>query len=572
MKSIFLFIICSLSFSLCKAQNALTIPPPLAGPNFQLNVQSGSKIFYPSTSTPTYGVNGPVLAPTLIVNKGDSITLAVHNGLNVSTTMHWHGLHVSASNDGGPNKIIAVGATWTPSFIIRNNAGTFWYHPHGAGQTDPQVSKGLAGMIIIHDSAEAQLNLPTTYGIDDIPLIVQSKAFDVLQQIAISTEMDTAVFVNATVDPIFQAPAQVVRFRLLNGSSMRTYNFGFSANLTFHLIATDGGLIDTPIALTRLRLSPGERAEILVNFQGMNGQSVSLMSYASGLSHGIYGSAMVGLQEDTIDGYSENFLNGADFTILKIGVTTPTGTPVTTIPASLVPLVPFDRDSATTIRTLMFDTLRKLPLDRPNLAEGPFGINNRSFSMDSIDITIPLNSTEIWTLKNNTYVAHPFHIHDVQFNVIEQSGGVQSSSQIGWKDVVLVPPLDSVKFITKFETFADASTAYMYHCHLLHHEDDGMMGQFIVSDIHTGIENVSKQIIAVYPNPADKQITVITQAIGDKCLLTLTDVTGREIVKKEYSGGTNSLILDISLINQGLYNLTYRDTKGSKTEKIVISH
>lgn len=572
MKSIFLFIVCSLSLGLCQAQNALTIPPLLTGLNFQLNVQNGLKIFYPSTSTPTYGVNGPVLAPTLIVNKGDSITLAVHNGLNVSTTMHWHGLHVSASNDGGPNKIIAVGATWIPSFIIRNNAGTYWYHPHGAGQTDPQVSKGLAGMIIIHDSAESQLNLPRTYGVDDIPLIVQTKAFDVLQQIAISTEMDTAVFVNATVDPIFQAPAQVVRFRLLNGSSMRTYNFGFSNNLTFHLIATDGGLIDTPVTLTRLRLSPGERAEILVNFQGMNGQSVSLMSYASGLSQGIYGSAMVGLQEDTIDGYSENFLNGADFTILKIGVTTPTGTPVTTIPTSLVPLLPFDRDSATTIRTLIFDTLRKLPLDRPNLAEGPFGINNRSFSMDSIDITIPLNSTEIWTLKNNTYVAHPFHIHDVQFNVIEQSGGVPSSSQIGWKDVVLVPPLDSVKFITKFETFADASTAYMYHCHLLHHEDDGMMGQFIVSDIHTGIENVSKQIIAVYPNPADKQITVIPQTIGDKCALTLTDITGREIVKREYSGGTSNLILDISLINQGLYNLTYKDTQGSKTEKIVISH
>jgi bilirubin oxidase len=173
------------------AQNPLVITPALTGTNFNLTVQSGTKTFYGSTPTPTYGINGAFLSPTIIVNKGDSITLNVINNLPVKTTMHWHGLHVAPSNDGGPHQSIAAGTTWSPSFEILNNAGTFWYHPHGEGQTEQQVSKGLAGMFIIHDAVEQSLGLPQTYGVDDIPLITQSKAFDLLQQIAIADHMDT---------------------------------------------------------------------------------------------------------------------------------------------------------------------------------------------------------------------------------------------------------------------------------------------------------------------------------------------------------------------------------------------
>ena len=118
--------------------------------------------FYPATATPTFGVNGPFLAPTLIVNKGDQVTMHVTNNLNTSTTMHWHGLHVPPQDDGGPHQVIFAGTTWSPDFEIKNNAGTFWYHPHGDRKTDLQVSKGIAGMIIVHDSAEMQLDLPRT--------------------------------------------------------------------------------------------------------------------------------------------------------------------------------------------------------------------------------------------------------------------------------------------------------------------------------------------------------------------------------------------------------------------------
>ena len=248
-----IFLLCQSVF--IQAQNPLVIPPSLTGTTFNLNIQSGTQLFYGSTPTPTYGINGAFLSPTIIVNKGDSITLNVINNLNISTTMHWHGLHVSAMNDGGPHQIINPSSTWSPSFKVLNNASTFWYHPHGHNQTEQQVSKGLAGLFIVKDSAEAVLTLPRTYGVDDIPIIVQNKSFDILQQIAIATDMDTAIFVNGTLNPYFDAPAQVIRFRLLNGSSLRTYNFGFSNSQTFYQIATDGGLLDTSIALTRLKLS-----------------------------------------------------------------------------------------------------------------------------------------------------------------------------------------------------------------------------------------------------------------------------------------------------------------------------
>ncbi len=238
------------------AQNPLLIPPALSGDTFNLNIQDGVTQFYPGINTPTYGINGNILAPTLIINKWDWVTMNVTNNLagnGNSTTIHWHGLHVPAIYDGGPHQIILQGGTWSPHFQVLNDAATYWYHPHGDNKTDRHVSKGLAGMIIVKDSAEAAITLPRTYGVDDFPIIVQSKAFDVLNQIAISTELDTAICVNATMHPYLDAPAQVIRLRLLNGSSGRSYNFGFTANKPFLMIAGDGGLLDSAITFTRLR-------------------------------------------------------------------------------------------------------------------------------------------------------------------------------------------------------------------------------------------------------------------------------------------------------------------------------
>ena len=158
------------------AQVPLPIPDTLSGSSINLTVQEGTWEFHAGEMVNTYGYNGDLLGPTLLLEQGGTVTLNVTNALPDLTTTHWHGLHVSAENDGGPHSLIYPNTTWSPSFTVLDRASTFWYHPHGHGLTDYQVSKGAAGMIIVRDAQEAALDLPRTYGVDDIPLILQTKA------------------------------------------------------------------------------------------------------------------------------------------------------------------------------------------------------------------------------------------------------------------------------------------------------------------------------------------------------------------------------------------------------------
>ena len=390
--------------------------------------------------------------------------------------------------------------------------------------------------------------------------------------------MDTAVFVNGTLRAIHDFPVQVVRLRLLNGSSLRAFNFGFSNGMTFHQIATDGGIIENPIEMNRALLSPGERIEILVDFTLMNGQDFDLMSYASEIPDGIYGAPNVGFNADTILGYSENYLNGTDFELLKLNIVAPTASPVTTVPTSLIPYSPFNPLDANVNRTLVLDTIRMLQMDAPNLATGPFGINGVQFDMDSINIIVPLNSTEIWTIVNKTHIAHPFHIHDIQFNIIERSGIAPPNTEQGWKDVVLVMPHDSVKFLTKFTDFADEMVPYMYHCHLLHHEDDGMMGSFLVLDPNASIldkSNVNSAEMNIYPNPSNTDWNVKVKDLEGEYSLSLITLTGEEIMKQTgITSGDLKIALSCKLINgksinAGIYILKLQSSTKEYQTKLV---
>ncbi|MCK5369265.1 MAG: multicopper oxidase domain-containing protein, partial [Cyclobacteriaceae bacterium] len=287
------------------AQNPLLIPDILSGTNINLTLQNGTHQFYSEINTSTIGANGNILGPTLILNQGDFVNIAVDNQLSDTTTIHWHGLHVSPENDGGPHTYILSGDTWNPSFTVMDKAATYWYHPHLHRKTNEHVSKGIAGMIIVRDNDEAALTLPRTYGVDDFPLVIQTKDFDANNEIVVPTNSDDIVMVNATIDATLDVPAQVVRFRLLNGSSMRVFNIGLSGDQAFYQIASDGGLLSTPNAITRLQLSSAERAEILVDFSSMNDQTIHLLSYASEFQNGIYGATNPGINSFmTLDGYN----------------------------------------------------------------------------------------------------------------------------------------------------------------------------------------------------------------------------------------------------------------------------
>ncbi|MBM4172110.1 MAG: T9SS type A sorting domain-containing protein [Ignavibacteria bacterium] len=555
------------------AQNKILIPDTLSGVNFNLTIQKGTTNFYSGFQTNTLGINGNLLGPTLILRKGDHVQMNVNNTLTDTTTIHWHGLHVAPENDGGPHTVIPPGTTWRPQFTVMDNASTYWYHPHLHKKTAEHVTKGIAGFIIVRDNQEAVLKLPRHYGVDDLPIVVQSRAFDVNKQFITRSELDSVILVNGTKNPYLDVPAQVVRFRLLNGSTERTYNFGFAGNKSFYQISGDGGLLNSPILLSRLRLSPGERAGILVDFSSMKGQNIYLMSYASELQNGIIGARFIGMGFGLPD-YNNNKLNGADFNILRINITETTSNAITTIPTSLVSNSTINIASVNTTRILNFTSSGGM-MD----VAGPFLINGTSFSMNKINYLIPLNNVEIWELRNFTTIAHPFHIHDVQFYILDRNSSQVPLNERGKKDVVLVEPMETVRFITKFEDFANANVPYMYHCHLLTHEDDGMMGQFIVTQT-TDVESEKNLLPSKfsldqnYPNPFNPYTTIKYELI-EKGFVTLKvfDLIGREIktlLNEIKDPGEYNILFDGSDLTSGTYFYVLSVNNNRITKKMLL--
>jgi blue copper oxidase len=344
---------------------------------------------------------------------------------------------------------------------------------------------------------------------------------------------------------------------------------GFSNNMNFSVIGGDGGLLDSSVTMNRIILGNGERAEILVDLAALQNDSVYLMSYGSELPRGYMGADSVGDAVNQIPDYYLNYLNGADFNLLNLVVGAPTSNPITAIPQALITNNPIPEANATVYRDFELDTLTEMMM-QPNLAEGPFAINRQFFEMDSINEIVYLNTTEVWTLHNKTMIAHPFHIHDIQFYILDIAGNPPPPHMRGQKDVVVVPPGDSVRFITKFDDFADDSVPYMYHCHLLHHEDDGMMGSFLVIDTTTSVgENAEVSFgYKVYPVPADESLRIEPDAAGNRYSVTLINMLGQPVYTVESVYGIH--VVDVSNYPPGVYCLQIRNGDNAVSRTVVI--
>ena len=401
-------------------------------------------------------------------------------------------------------------------------------------------------------------------------MAIQTKDFDENNQIVVPSNSDDVVMVNATINANLDVPAQVVRFRLLNGTSQRDLNIGLEGNATFYQIGSDGGLLSSPLALTRLELPPGARAEILVDFSGMQGQSLQLMSYASEFPNGIYGATYPGIMTFMeLDGYNPNPINGADFNLMQFTVVSSNGNPVTSSPNDLVTLTPIPESSANITRTLTFtpETMG------PNQLNGRFLINVVGFDMDVINISVPLDNVEIWSIHNQSAIAHPFHIHDVQFFVLDRNGIAPPLSEQGRKDVVLIKPQETLRMITLFSDFANDPVPYMYHCHMLVHEDGGMMGQFEVVD-NTFVVNEEQRPthrLIVYPNPISRNemTTSLNEKNPDIGSFKLYNTSGTLIFSKTVDSNHSTITMNISGINPGVYFLKAYGKNTVYIEKIV---
>ncbi|MBL4580860.1 MAG: multicopper oxidase domain-containing protein [Gammaproteobacteria bacterium] len=469
-------------FAQNQAQNELQIPALNAGEmqagrqSYELQLQSGTSQFLSGLPTPTLGINGSFLGPTLRLKNGSDVAISVLNQLDEPSTLHWHGLHVPAKADGGPSQVIAPDETWRPSFTVRQKAGTFWYHSHLLNKTGEQVYKGLAGMIIIDDEESESLELPSTYGVDDIPLIVQDRRFNEdgsFRYVGMHRDVMTGVFgdrilVNGTTSAVFTPTTNKVRFRILNAANARTFNFALADGREFSLIASDGGFLEKPVALRNIVLAPAERVEIVVDFS--DGGPVDLLSLPLEASSPY---STIGMMRNMLS------VNTESFTILNIQPQSNLQRS-TALPEKLTSISRMQEGEAARTRRFVLSMPMGM-MRRGRGRGGEFLINGNPMAMDTINEVVPVGTTEIWEIYNDSMMMHPFHIHHGQFQILDRDGVPPSPDEMGFKDTVKVGPGQTVRFIMRFENFSDPDTAYMYHCHILEHEDNGMMGQFTVA-------------------------------------------------------------------------------------------
>ena len=437
----------------------LPIPNTVAG-NATLTAQATTATINGNTvSVLGYQANG-ILGPTFRVNSGNNANINFKNSLSEKSNIHWHGLKIPAKMDGHPEDVINPGGSFNYQFTINQRAGLNWYHPHPDGATASQAFQGLAGLFIINDAEESALNLPS--GIYEIPLVIQDKRFsssgisyNPSMAEVMSGYMGETIIVNGEASPVAEVKTRFYRMRILNGSNARIYNLALSNNADLVIIGNDGGLLKNPATVKSILLAPGERLDVLVNFAGLAlGSEIFL--------------------ENKVFNNAGNAQGKQGFKILKFKVTQITSDSFS-VPGSLSSINPVSPSSSSKTRNFIINAMQ---MSGGMSMTGLHQINGKTYDKNRIDETIAANTTEIWVFDNSKGdEAHPMHLHGVHFQVIERGGGRAQlfASESGWKDTVLVMPGETVKIIIPF---ASLTGLFVFHCHNLEHEDDGMMLQY----------------------------------------------------------------------------------------------
>jgi FtsP/CotA-like multicopper oxidase with cupredoxin domain len=443
--------------------NALRIPPVLE-PDidadgrkvFRLGLRPGTTELVPGPATETWGANGNYLGPTVRASRGDQVVMLVDNQLPEATTLHWHGMHLPAAADGNPHQLIAPGDTWSPSWQIDQPAATLWYHPHPHGQTAEHVYRGLAGLFLLDDADAAPAGLPSEYGVDDIPVILQDKRFHDDGSLDMGTpllsnvgHLGDTILVNGTFDPHLAIGDELIRLRILNASNGRVYNIGFDDDRAFDLVGTDGGLLARPHSITSVQVSPGERVEIVARF--VPGERTVLRSDPPDLG---------------LNFFQDRFAGGDDrFDLLEFRAANELAERAP-LPDRLAADELPDADHAVTTRRFELN--------------GSSRVNGERMDPTRVDTVVAVDTTEIWTVANRSGNPHNLHVHDVQFRIIDYDGEPPPPWLTGPKDTVFLPPGTTARLAVRFSDYTDPTTPYMLHCHVLVHEDNGMMAQFTV--------------------------------------------------------------------------------------------
>ena len=506
---------------------ALPIPDLLtadASNRMQLVVQAGKSSFAGKTVT-TWGYNGNLLGPAVKLNKGQSVTVDIHNQLAEETTLHWHGLEIPGEVDGGPQGIIPAGGKRSVTFTPDQRAATCWFHPHQHGKTGRQVAMGLAGLVLIEDEEIRKLLLPKQWGIDDVPVIIQDKQFSADGQVDYQLDIMTAavgwfgdtLLTNGAIYPQHAAPRGWLRLRLLNGCNARSLNIAASDNRPLYVIASDGGLLAEPVKVTELPMLMGERFEVLVDVS--DGKAFDLVT----LPVSQMGMAIAPFDKPHPVMRVQPLLITASGTLPDSLTSMPSlpsleGLTVRKLQLSMDPMLDMmgmqmlmkkyggqamaGMDHGKMMGHMNNDNMGHGNMNHGNMNHGEMGnmqhgdmgnmkhgtfdfhnanrINGQAFDMNKPMFAAAKGQHERWVISGQgDMMLHPFHIHGTQFRILSENGKAPAAHRAGWKDTVRVEGGVS-EVLVKFDHDAPKEHAYMAHCHLLEHEDTGMMLGFTV--------------------------------------------------------------------------------------------
>ena len=434
---------------------------------------------------------GIYLGPILRVQSGKKVRIFFHNQLGEASVVHPHGLRVPEDCDGQPMQAIQPGETKIYEFQVIDRAGPYWFHPHPMGRTAEQVAMGLAGLFQVWD-ADEELAVPgASTGANDIPVILQDRNFDSNNQFLYNPNMlwgylGSRILVNGKVNSVLALEPRGYRLRFLNGSNARTYKLAWSNNMPLKVIGTDGGLLPAALTKSYVMLMPGERVDVWADFSSVAGRQVVLrsLSFDAGGMGGMGGGGMGGGGMGGMGGggMGSSLANGAAFNILTVNVAKKAATkPV------LGPLpglsVKYDAGNVPN-----YDSPRPFTLEMGRMMT--WTINGRVYEPTAIadDEMVYRDETMAWEWINNSSIPHPMHIHNAMFQVLKRTPPASLSSyntvnqgflDTGWKDTVIVWPGERVRIAM---TFGPHMGMYMYHCHILEHEDMTMMRNYMIMD------------------------------------------------------------------------------------------
>ena len=432
--------------SLPALANSATAPGQFAA---TLVAQPASVSLAPSRATTMWLYNGLFPGPMIEAREGDRVRLAFENRLAQDSTVHWHGLPVPADQDGNPMDPVRPGAARVYEFTLpAGSAGTYWYHPHPHRLTAEQVSMGLAGVFLVRAADDPLAGLP------EVTLMVTGVSLGNDMQVmnagsdGMFAGQGGMLLVNGQRRPVHTVrPGSTQRWRILNATAGRYLSVQLEGH-SFALVGTDGGLLGAPVAgLTEVLVAPAQRVEIVVTVASAPNARFTLRAgrhVADNMGMGTYAS------ED----------------LLTLATTGEAPAAAIALPPVLRPLAP--PPAATVTKRLVLTQSGGM-----GMMGGAFLMNGRTFDMGRVDFVSRVGEWESWDIVNDTFMDHPMHIHGTQFRLVSrESGGRVTTAPYGaWLDTVDVPAGTTATIRVRQEMPGKR----MIHCHILAHEDAGMM-------------------------------------------------------------------------------------------------